>query len=381
MESIIKDRDLCSGCHACSSVCPKQCIEMRPNNEGFLYPEINQELCINCGLCKKVCNIANERQTKDNSVVAYAVVSKNEVERQKSSSGGVFGLLCQEIIAQGGIVFGAGFSTNCEEVRHIGVDTNEQIGRLQGAKYVQSNINKTYLNVKENLETGRKVLFVGTPCQVDGLNAYLGGKYDGLIMVDFICHGVPSPKLWMKYLRQFTNGNETEIKVDFRNKKYGWKNYTFVIEKNKKVIYRKLHKEDPYLNAFIKNRTLRKSCYMCEHKTLDRKSDITLGDFWGIDSIAQDMNDDKGTSLILVHTDNGQELIEKISLNAKIKMVEVESAIKHNPSAIKSAIRPEERERIYEMIDSESLNIILKRYCKVSVVEKIKTRIKILFKL
>lgn len=378
MQRIIDNEDSCSGCHACFSVCPVGCIQMEPNKEGFLYPIINQELCINCGLCQRTCDIVNEKRDTEIVPTAYAVVSNNEEERLNSSSGGVFALLCRNVLAENGIIFAVEFNAKEKRIQHVGIELHEDIYKLQGAKYAQSVIGDVFHQVKKNLEEDRLVLFVGTPCQIAGVDAFLGKRYNNLILVDFICHGVPSQKLMMKYLNQFVKEDFTGVRINFRDKKFGWQYYSFLIEKDNKTIYRKISKEDRYLCAFIKNKILRKSCYKCNHKTLDRKSDITLGDFWGISSIAPEMNDDKGTSLILVHTEKGQKLIRQIEPSAKVRKVDTQIAIKHNPSAVKTAPMPKVRETIYDEIDKTSIKDILRE--KISVSEKMKIRLKILFR-
>ena len=378
MQRIIDNEDLCSGCHACFSVCPIGCIQMELDKEGFLYPVINQELCIHCGLCQRACNIVNEKRDKEIIPTAYAIMSNNEEERINSSSGGVFALLCRNVIADNGIIFAVEFNAKEKRIQHVGVESYEDIYKLQGAKYAQSAVGKVFHQVKENLEKDRLVLFVGTPCQIAGLDAFLGKRYNKLILVDFICHGVPSQKLMLKYLNQFIKEDFAGVRINFRDKKFGWQYYSFLIEKDDKTIYRKIFKEDGYLCAFIKNKTLRKSCYKCSHKTLDRKSDITLGDFWGVTSIIPDMNDGKGTSLVLVHTEKGQKLIREIEPSAKVRKVDAQIAIKHNPSAVKSVAMPKIRETIYDEIDKNSIKHVLRE--KISFIEKMKIRLKILLR-
>ena len=335
----ISSKDQCSGCHACSNVCPKDCIQMLSDSEGFWYPQINKDKCIDCGLCEKACPIIHRWQPDESrTTTALAAMNKNETIRLRSSSGGIFSLLAEYIIAQGGIVFGAVFSDDFRSVHHICVDNTSDLDKLRGSKYVQSKIGDTYKQAKEYLDSGRKVLFTGTPCQIGGLYSFLRKEYDNLYTQDIICHGVPSPMVWEKYLaeRERKAASKTQ-RIFFRHKKYGWRTYAVLFEFSNNTAYVKSLQEDSFMRAFLSNSCLRPSCYNCSFKTAKRKADITLADFWGVQYVMSDMDDNKGTSLVLVHSDKGKGLISSIRENIVFKETNIDTAIKYNPALIHSA--------------------------------------------
>ena len=234
----IENKTKCSGCHACANACPKNCISMTSDEEGFWYPQVDKSKCIDCGLCEKICPIIHKWQP-DNSrtTTAMAAINTNEEIRLKSSSGGLFTLIAENIIDQGGVVFGAAFTDDFKSVRHICVDNIADLDKLRGSKYVQSKIGDTYKQAKEYLDSGRKVLFTGTPCQLGGLYSYLRKPYENLFTQDIICHGVPSPMVWERYVdfREKKSASSTQ-RMFFRHKKYGWKTFAVLFEFSNMVI-------------------------------------------------------------------------------------------------------------------------------------------------
>ncbi len=363
------DLNLCNGCHACFNTCPKNAIEMKVNSEGFLYPEINSSLCINCGLCEKFCSL--NRVEPVCNVTAYACINKDNEIKINSSSGGVFTLLAEEVLNQNGVVFGAAFIDNFSAVKHIYIENSKDIYKLRGSKYVQSEIGHSFKIAKDFLNNGRYVLFTGTPCQIGGFKKYLGKEYENLITQDFICHGVPSPLVWRKYLAGVEKkyGSCAE-KIFFRNKKYGWKNYSLYIQFPDNEYFGQMNK-DPFLRGFIRNVFLRTSCYNCKYKTIERNSDITLADFWGIESLIPDFYDNQGTSLILTHTVKGENIFEKISPNVTFEKVAIESAIKSNSAITHSASPFSKREDFFnDLIKNNSIKVI-KKYCTSNILQKI----------
>ena len=278
---IIDDKTKCSGCHACANACPKNCISMVSDEEGFWYPQVNKEKCIDCGLCEKVCPIIHKWQSDDSlTTTAMAAINLNEEIRLKSSSGGIFTLIAEKIIDQGGVVFGAAFSDDFKSVQHICVDNIADLDKLRGSKYVQSKIGDTYKQAKEYLDSGRKVLFSGTPCQIGGLYSYLRKPYENLLTQDIICHGVPSPMVWEKYVEEHERKISSKAnKVTFRNKKNGWKAYSVFIGFENRKQYLKEHSADMYIKAFLSDICLRPSCFDCQFKGIKRHADITLTDF------------------------------------------------------------------------------------------------------
>ena len=303
----MRNKKECCGCTACFHICPINCIVMKEDEEGFLYPNIDKAKCIHCNKCKEVCpnrNIEN-RNTRTQTFVGYY---KDDEVRKQSSSGGIFSAIAEWILQQKGVVFGAAFDENFE-VHHIAVETKEELIKLRGSKYVQSRLENTFLEAKEYLEKKRKVLFTGTACQIAGLKNYLSAEYENLYTVDVLCHGAPSPKIWRMYLDDKKEQYQASInKVEFRNKDDGWKNYFINIAfSNMKRFYTHYYK-DKFMRMFLDNLDLRPSCYSCVFKEIPRISDVTIGDSWGVENYMPDMDDDKGTSVILVHSSNGEKI-------------------------------------------------------------------------
>lgn len=378
----IKDKAQCCGCSGCASACPKGAIVMKADSEGFPYPSVNMDLCINCGICKNVCPILNPlSKSRSASPKAYAAYSRDEETRKESSSGGVFSLLAEHIISQNGVVFGAAFDESFQ-VYHLGIEDISQIPLLRCSKYVQSRIGDTYKQAKQFLEEGRLVLFTGTPCQISGLYNYLSKDYDNLYTQDIVCHGVPSPKLWEKYLAYWSNRFSSSVKsVSFRNKIKGWKNFSIVIgfENNKKYI--KHHREDLLFKAFLDNKNLRPSCYECAFKGIERPSDITLGDFWGYWNLYPDKNDDKGISLITANSQKGLSLWQAVESKAVSHSVDIMKASDNNSAMTKSVPRPEKRDSFMKDMEQMPIDTVLKKYSSESLAKKIKRRIKRIFHL
>lgn len=353
----------CTGCHACTNICPKKCIFMKYDNEGFLYPIVDYNICIKCKRCVIVCPIINNIKSY-NTPIAYACYNKDENIRLNSSSGGIFSLLAEKMIDRGGVVFGAVFNDNFE-VEHKYIETKENIELLRGSKYVQSKIGTSYRQVKDFLESGREVLFSGTPCQIAGLKNYLVKAYSNLLTVDLICHGVPSPYVWQKYIKFRENKAGSEIsKITFRNKKMGWKQYSVSFLFKNNTEYNKIYSNDLYMTAFLKNISLRPSCYNCRFKTLNRQSDITLADFWGVQNIFPEIDDDKGVSLIFINSQSGEKIYNEVLDNVEYKEVDIKNAVKYNLAAIKSPVPHINREKFINDINIYTFDKLVNKYCK-----------------
>ena len=375
----IKDKKMCCGCHACYSICPKKAIQMEEDEFGFLYPNINKDICVDCGLCEKVCPILHKNNIKTFSK-AYACINKNEKIRLQSSSGGIFSLLADKIINDGGVVFGAAFDKKFY-LRHTYVSNKEDIYIFRTSKYIQSDIGDSFCKAKEILNKGKKVLFTGTPCQIEGLLCYLGKEYDNLYTQDIICHGVPSPLVWRKYL-DYRRKKDKKVPNDvkFRNKDNGWKKYNLKFTYDDKI-YKKNQSEDLYMRSFLNNLSLRDSCYECNFKKYDRLSDITLGDFWGIENIDSNFDDNKGTSLVIIHSNKGEELINSIKENILIKSIDLNEAIKYNASYIKSTKKDEKRRDFFRELDNVRFDKLIDKYCvKTNLLKKFLRRLKTILK-
>ena len=374
----IKEKDKCCGCYACYNICPKNAIEMKVDEKGFKYPFVNKDKCINCGLCEKVCPIINKTKI-DNEPKAYACINNDDKVRSASSSGGIFTLLAENILSKSGVVFGAAFDENMI-VKHFMVDRPEDLYKFRGSKYVQSQIGDTYKLAKKALEEGKYVLFTGTPCQIEGLKSYLMKDYDKLYTQDIICHGVPSPLVWEKY-KNGIEGKENDkiINVNYRNKENSWKLFDISINlKNGKIIKERAH-TNLYMEVFLKNVCLRDSCYKCTFKCINRKSDITLADFWGIQRVKPEFDDDKGTSLVIVNSKKGQDLFESIKDKIRYEETDIKEAIKYNPSMITSVSLPNTRENFFKDINNMDIESAIKKNLpkeKLNVKVKIKRSIK-----
>ncbi len=359
----ITDKEKCCGCAACKCICPKDAINMIYDEEGFLYPQVNMDDCINCDLCEKACPVITKSNYEEQIKLAYAVKSLDENVRSRSTSGGLAYELSKHIIENGGVVFGVCYDSDMNVI-HKAVETIEDLEKLQGSKYVQSNTNDTFRHVKDLLVQGRLVYYTGTPCQIEGLLAYLQKDYDNLITQDFICHGVPAPKLWEKYLKE--TGYDKADNIVFRDKKDGWEsNAQFVVKKDGKEIKREPYYINQFSYFFLQNHSLRPVCFACPFKTGHKKSDITVADLWGISEILeQGTFDDKGTSLALVNSKKGLDLFNEIKNNLWTLEVPYNKAIQQNMTFLRSANKCDERQQFYSEIYSTTFKKAYKKYRK-----------------
>lgn len=353
----IEDKTFCCGCSACAMKCPKHCITMQSDSEGFLYPVVNEAECINCGLCEKVCHELHPYDERK-PLNVYAAINKDEKVRMKSSSGGIFYLLADKTISEGGVVFGARFDDDWQVVLDY-AETMEGVKPFMGSKYVQARTDSAYKGCETFLKQGRKVLFSGTPCQIAGLHHYLRKEYEDLTTVDFVCHGVPSPKVWGRYLGEVVKvGKQAINDVKFRNKGDGWKKFNFVLSYNQKEKSYSLcswHQQNHYMRAFLSDMILRPSCHDCRAKQGRSHSDITIADFWGINIEMPEMDDDKGTGLVLVNTDKGRQALDWSKVIMKESSIEVAS--KYN-AGLSSLTKPHpKRKEFFAALDA-SPNVI-----------------------
>lgn len=343
------EKKMCCGCGACVNVCPKKAIKMIEDKFGFKYPTVDKKKCINCGLCEKVCPIKNKIEETKN-IQEYACYNKNEFERLKSSSGGIFILLAKSIISKKGVVFGATLN-NDNVVEHNYSESIGGIKQFMGSKYVQSNINLSYCQVKKFLDEGRYVLFTGTPCQIAGLKKYLKKDYKNLYTQDIICHGVPSPLVWEKYKEyRLKKDKNRPIEISFRNKDNGWNMFNLKFNYKGKE-YKKNQSDDLYMKAFLRDTILRDSCYDCKFKDNKRMADITLADYWGVENVHTNLNDDKGISLMLINSEKGKELLKLIKKDIFLFETNIEKALPYNPAIKKSAKIDKKRNEFFENLD------------------------------
>ena len=376
----ITNKTNCCGCHACYNICPQFCIRMEQDLEGFKYPIVDKSKCIECNLCEKVCPIINNINEPSINMppLAFAAFNKNEKIRSESSSGGLLSIIAEHVLAQGGLIYGAAFDENFNVV-HQCASNSESLGKLRGSKYVESVIGDTYKHIKENLENSTLVLFSGTPCQVHGLKTYLIKDYDNLICTDLICHGVPSPLIWNKYLnyREKTNDSKTRY-VNFRAKITGWKNFSFYMKFENDSEYTATFHKDIFMRGFLTDLYLRPSCYECKFKIKNRISDFTLADFWGIEQLAYEIDDDKGISLVMIHSLKAKKLLEKFKDKIVTKQMDFFQSINCNSMMVQSANFNKNRNSFFKGLHKTKQNIAL--YIEHSLIKSRSKRFKFYIK-
>lgn len=339
MQQIVA-HERCVGCGACMNGCPKQCITMVKAEGGFLYPSIDQSLCVDCGHCQTVCPaLHHEAYAAEPLPKAYAAHHLEDEALEHCSSGGIFQLLAQDILQRGGAVFGAAFDDSFQ-VTHRQAETWEEAKEFQSSKYVQSTIGTAYRQAKSILDSGRPVLFTGTPCQISGLKLFLGKDEPNLLCQDIICHSIPSPKVWADYLNVHTEKHHCGIKeVQFRKKEPNWEGYHFQITFSDGSLYNCPGSDSSYMRAFLNGLISRPACYSCPFKGLHRASDLTLADFWGVQQVCPSAFHAKGTSLVLLHTQKAVEIFQRIFTKISAQEVDPVQAVSYNPAAVSPCTR------------------------------------------
>ena len=344
---------ICAGCRCCEKICPVNAIEMKENKEGFIEPVVNEEKCISCGLCLKRCPQINKLEIEGIEQKAYATQNKNKEDLKISSSGGMFIAFAKNIISQDGVVYGAAYDQNLK-VNHIRVENIEELKLLQGSKYVQSDTADTFEQTKNDLISGRKVLFSGTPCQIAGLKQYLGKDYENLYTIDIVCHGVPSQKLFEKYKNSLEAKENSKIdQFDFRDKtEKGWGLNLRIKYQNNKVT-KKASCFDSYYKSFLAGNTYRRCCYDCKYANLNRVGDITIADFWGIEETNSKIDIKKGVSAVIVNSRKGQKIFEDIQQDIIAEETSIESVTKRNLNLKRPTLFPAIRKTVYNSIDNK----------------------------
>lgn len=361
------DKKECSGCTACVSACPKQCITMRADEEGFFYPVINRTVCINCGLCEKVCPVEHPQYGNTHHEV-YVAYLKDEGQRMQSTSGGGFYAIAKWILEQGGVVYGAAFDAHFK-LRHIGVDTIEELQQLRGSKYLQSDLQHSFNEIREHLQQGRWVYFTGVGCQVAGLKSFLRKEYDTLLTSDLVCHGIPSQQMFdwhLDYLRRKEKGEITSY--SFRDNKE-WRvceTYEYVSQTRGKGT-RRLYSYDlsPYLYAFMWAFNYRYSCYNCKFAKVPRQGDITLADYWGVKNYFPDLDLSKGVSLLLVNSPKGHEVWQEVKDTFIYRLSCVNDAAAENANLVHTTVMPEIRKHCYTLIRERGYKSVAEKEFKV----------------
>lgn len=381
----IQNKQDCCGCSACVQRCPKQCITLHEDEEGFLYPKVDMATCIDCGLCEKVCPVLHQAEERV-PLEVFAAKNPNEEIRHESSSGGIFTLLAEQTIDAGGVVFGVKWNEHFEAV-HAYTETKEGLAAFRGSKYVQSQVGDTFKQAEKFLKQGCQVLYSGTPCQIAALKLYLRKEYENLLAIDIICHGAPSPGVFRWYLSEEIaqeaarqSGEKIQFRsslpipsiakadvlaceqgfeiedIRFRDKRVGWKKYSFVLslkpfskvttagEKNSVSLSYSLH-EHAFMRGFLKDLYLRPSCHACPAKSGKSGSDITLADYWGIQHLMPEFDDDRGVSALTINTEKGQKTMQIIG--AEIHSAPYEDLCAKNPSLLHSCLIPANRSRFF----------------------------------
>lgn len=376
---VINKKSECCGCESCANICPKQAISMAKDEKGFLYPMIDNSKCINCGLCNETCPLQNESLEINSAYSVYAIINKDKNELMESASGGAFSALAHWILEKNGIVIGCSWDEKMTP-RHIKIDNIKDLIKIQGSKYVQSRIGNIYQETRGYLNDGRLVLFSGTPCQCDGLRRYLQKDYPNLVCVELICHGVPS----VAFFRDYLDVLEKKIKgkiidLKFRDKKRGWGALLHIIyiDKNGKKRHKFFSTEESYYYSYFWEGNLyRESCYECKYSTLPRKSDITIGDYWGVQKAHPTINTKNGVSVLIASTTKGKAVVEALGDYTEIIDSSIESATAENGQLIKHSVEGEMSSYIWNLYLTQGSEMVWKDYIKRNRTRILKGRMK-----
>ena len=386
---ILNDKTKCCGCFSCENICPKQAIESVSDNSGSLYPKIDLNKCIDCGLCSKVCNYKNQKYYLK-PIKGYVAITKNEGILKKSTSGGIFSTIAKKYIQDGWKVCGCiGYFKNEEYiVEHVLTDDYKIIEKMQGSKYVQSSIKKVLIEIKKLLNNGEKILFSGTPCQISALKFFLRKEYKNLITIEIICHGAPSLKLLNDYIKFYNlKNNCTLTDIVFRTKKYGWKNIGYIkYKKNSKNIIKTkdlIFNESSYYYLFEKGYFFRESCYKCSFAGEMRMGDITIGDYWGIEKVHPELlkkiNINMGTSCLIINSNKGTKIIENCSDLFYLFESSFDNIRKYNKQLNVPTKRPDDLDDIIEQYNKEgyiAIDDFFRKKYKKYYIQKLKNKVK-----
>lgn len=331
----LASREACSGCTACKAICPKDAISMIPDGEGFLRPRVDVAKCIGCHRCEQMCPVLHPGEP-DTSPTCYAAYTKDERLRLQSSSGGIFTELAKPVIAAGGVVFGCIWVRPQLVAIHAKAETMDELAAMRGSKYVQSDLRETFREAKAALLEGRQVLFSGTPCQIAGLNGFLGKHYDNLLTVEIICHGVPSPAVFNRYKQELTKSSGVSLaEVRFRVKAGGgtWEQPHMVVTSGQgaPLVDEPLY-DNAYIQAYFSHLCLRPSCHTCVARSGCSGVDVTIGDFWKVRDVLPEWDGPQGVSIAIVHTDRGKEAVQRMAPYVEMCSVRLGDIVVGNPS-------------------------------------------------
>lgn len=369
---LFKEKKDCCGCGACEAICPKKAISMKKDEFGFEYPEIDKLKCVKCGLCKDTC--AYQNGLKSESIKkCFAASSKEDKVILNSASGGIFTSLAKRFLQDDGIVYGCALEEKDNKLfpHQLRIDAEEDLVKIQGSKYVQSSMRDSYQQVKKDLKENKRVLYSGTPCQIASLKRYLKVEYENLYTIDIICHGTPSVSLFQDYVDFVENKVKGKVvNIVFRDKSEGWGIFLgridYINDKGKKkVMYFKTNTSS-YYNLFLKSETYRENCYSCKYASDKRVSDITIGDYWGIEKEHPEyllengglLNSQKGISFIMVNTLNGEALLEKYKNQFYLLESDFEKAARENNQLKKPSTFSKDRSQIIELYKNEGYKAV-----------------------
>lgn len=374
------DKKECCGCTACQHICNVNAITMEEDDEGFNFPIKHLDICIDCGLCEKVCPMAN-LQYKNKPPKVFAAYLKDVSERKKSTSGGVFATIARYVLSQGGILYGAALTEQLHVI-HQSASNDNELHLLRGSKYVQSDLSDTFPRIKNNLRKGKIVYFTGTPCQVAGLKSYLMKEYANLITSDLICHGVPSQQLFNEHIKYLKNKHKTKYIYNFKFRNYetgeGGESFNYINQKGKhKLCQTPTYVLSPFLFSFINAYTYRIACYHCPFARLPRQGDITLGDFWGVRDFYKNMDISHGCSLVLLNNEKGERLWLDISNLLFHVEANIKEATKYNKNLLEHTAYNIIRKDIYAKVRSHGYNQIAATTFRPNNYHKIKIKIAI----
>lgn len=363
---VINDKKDCMGCTACANICPVHAIIMKRDEEGFLYPEINEQICIHCDLCEKKCPIKQKNIPKrSQKLKVYAGWSRHDAVRMKSTTGGIFYELADYVLSAGGYVCGAVWNDDWS-VSHMVTNQKKDLEILMGSKYVQSDKEQVYAQIKDLLQAGKQVMICSLPCETSGLYAYLGQDYDNLVVVDMLCRGVNSPVILQSFIQYLENKyGAAAVDVHFKNKEpYGWHRFTTRVEFQNGKVYNRDRYKDQFMRLFLnENCSVRPSCYQCRFKGVEGYGDITIADFWGIENFHPQLDENKGTSMIKINTKKGDSFFQAASENIFFQECLLEEAnTRHNSCFSKSIPEAKDRKQFFEDFQSMTFDRLLRKY-------------------
>lgn len=365
----VLEHNRCTGCAACYTACAHNAITMSFDDEGFEHPVINQEVCLDCGLCQSVCPVLqyDKRQTlrtaNNDAQIGFAARNKNYNQRLISSSGSIFPPIAEWILEKGGLVVGTAYDEYFN-AKHLIIESQNDLKDIQGSKYLQCKAdNTTFKRIRDELKTGRLVLYSGMACQVEGLKSYLRKDYDNLYTIDLICMGIPSSVVWQKYLNAFFKG-EKILHINFKEKSIGWDTFSFYVKTDKRE-FKERGMENLYLQSMFRSWNMRPSCFQCPFKKEERFSDFTLADCWGASKLVPEINDNKGLSSVIVHSKKGHVLWQELSDRIDYREISIEDIAAGNSNLVQNKPKSGDRHLFYDLLERNPQKAF-EKLCKVN---------------